>query len=135
MTAGYSGTPLARKLGIVEGTTLTVLGDPGHFLDILAPIPAAVTVRRDLRARSEVVVFFTKSAAELAARAAALGRAIHPDAVLWVAWPKRAAGVPTDMTENVVRDVLLPLGMVDVKVAAVDETWSGLKIVYRLENR
>jgi hypothetical protein len=84
---------------------------------------------------SDVIVFFTTERAELEARIEALGRAIFPNGSLWISWPKKASKVPTDITENVVRDVVLPLGLVDVKVAAIDETWSGLKIMWRRENR
>jgi hypothetical protein len=94
-----------------------------------------VTLRRDLRARTDLVVCFTKSSADLRSRLGALGRAIFPDGTLWVAWPKRASGVPTNVTEDVVRQVVLPAGMVDVKVAAIDDVWSGLKVVYRKEHR
>lgn len=135
MTAGYSGTPLATKLGIRQGSVLVVLGDPGHFPDIVAPLPQGVTVRSSARGKADVVVLFTARRRLLERRIETLGRLIHPAGALWVAWPKRASKVPTDMTENVVRDVVLPLGMVDVKVAAVDATWSGLKVVWRKERR
>lgn len=135
MTAGYSGTPLAKKLGIREADTLVVLGDPGHFRELLAPLPPAVTIRTTARGNADVAVLFTKERRELERRVTSLGRLIHPNGCLWVAWPKRASKVPTDMTEDVVRDVVLPLGLVDVKVAAIDETWSGLKIVWRKEHR
>ena len=133
-TAGYSGTPLARKLGIREGDRLVLLGDPGHALDLLSPLPAGVEVGRTL-APAELVLFFTIARAELAGHVDALGEAIFPDGSCWIAWPKRAAKVDTDMTEDVVRDVALPRGLVDTKVCAVDETWSGLKLVWRKELR
>ena len=135
MTTGYSGTPLAKKLGIGEGDTLVVLDDPGHFGEIAAPLPGAVTMRTSARGKADVAVFFTKSRRKLERRIPSLGRLIYPAGALWVAWPKRASKVPTDMTEDVVRDVVLPLGLVDVKVAAIDEIWSGLKIVWRKEHR
>lgn len=135
MTAGYSGTPLVKKLGIKAGSVVAVLNDPGHFAELVDPLPAGVTVRSTIRGKADVVVFFTKRAAELTRRIDSLGRAIHPDAMLWVCWPKRAAKVPSDMTESVVRAAALERGMVDVKVCAVDETWSGLKVVWRKERR
>jgi hypothetical protein len=92
-------------------------------------------VRRDLRGHPDVVLFFTTERARLARRAERLAEVIHPDRALWVAWPKRASKVPTDMTEDVVRDVLLPVGLVDVKVAALDATWSSLRLVWRKELR
>jgi hypothetical protein len=133
-SAGYSGTPLARKLGIREGDRLAVLGDPGHALRLLEPLPAGVEIGRDV-SRAEVVLFFTTARTDLAAGIGELGAAIFPDGCCWVAWPKRASKVETDVTEDVVREVALPLGLVDTKVCAVDETWSGLKLVWRKELR
>ena len=134
-TAGYSGTPLARKLGIKEESVVAVSGGPDGFLAALEPIPPGVVFRRRVQGRLDVVVFFTKARSRLEDRAEALGRAIFPNGGLWVAWPKRASGVATDMTEDVVRDVCLPLGLVDNKVAAIDETCSGLRVVWRRELR
>lgn len=135
MTAGYSGTPLASKLGIKPGTVVMVINDPGHFEALVAPLPDDVSVRTTARGLADVAVFFTDERQELERRIESLARAIFPDGGLWVCWPKRASKVPTDMTEDVVRDVVLPRGLVDVKVAAIDETWSGLRIVHRRENR
>ena len=131
---GYSGTPLARKLGITEGGTYAIVSDPGHADELLAPLPSGAG-RVDSPAEADVVMLFTTARADLDARIAGLGDAIFPDRTLWIAWPKRASKVPTDMTEDVVRDVALPLGLVDTKVAAVDATWSGLRLVWRLERR
>jgi hypothetical protein len=131
---GYSGTPLARKLGIVEGTTFTVVSDPGHAEELLAPLPPGAR-QIDAVDEADGVVLFTTARADLAQRLGALGDAIFPDRTLWIAWPKRASKVPTDMTEDVVREVALPLGLVDTKVAAVDATWSGLRLVWRRERR
>lgn len=133
--AGYSGTPLAKKLGITEGARVALLAAPTDFIDLLEPIPLGVAFRTDLRGSSDVVVCFVTSRAVLIRRVRALGRAVFPDGAAWVAWPKRASEVPTDMTEDVVREVALPLGLVDNKVAAIDETWSGLRIVWRRELR
>ncbi len=135
MTAGYSGTPLAKKLGIVEGFVVAVINDPGHFGELIEPLPPAVTVRPGARGKADVVVLFTTTRRELAGRIDTLGRMIHPDAMAWVCWPKKAARVETDMSEDVVREVALPKGLVDVKVCAVDQTWSGLKLVWRKELR
>jgi hypothetical protein len=131
---GYSGTPLARKLGIVEGVTFAVVSDPGHAEELLAPLPPGAQ-RIEAVDEADVVVLFTTSRADLEERLAALGAAVFPDRTLWIAWPKRASNVPTDVTEDVVREVALPLGLVDTKVAAVDATWSGLRLVWRLERR
>lgn len=135
MTAGYSGTPLPQKLGIKEGDVVAVVNDPGHFGELVTPLPDGVTLRAGARGKADVVALFTKSEAELKRRINTIGRMIFPDAMAWVCWPKKASRVPTDMTEDVVRSVALPKGLVDVKVCAVDETWSGLKLVWRKELR
>jgi len=131
---GYSGTPLARKLEIADGGTFAVVSDPGHADDLLEPLPAGAR-RIEAVAEADVVILFTTEREDLAARIGALGNAVFPDRALWIAWPKRASKVATDMTEDVVRDVALPLGLVDTKVAAVDATWSGLRLVWRRERR
>lgn len=135
MTTGYSGTPLSKKLGIKTDHVVAVLNDPGHFEDLLAPVPAGVRFRNDARGRANMAVLFTKSRSELARKLDSLGRMIFPDAMIWICWPKKASKVATDMTEDVVREVALPKGLVDVKVCAVDQTWSGLKLVWRKELR
>ena len=134
MTAGYSGTPLPRKLGIKEGDLVAVVGDPGHAAELLAPLPEGAVLSAGEH-EADVLVFFTLERAALESRIASLGRAIFPDGACWVAWPKRASKVPTDMTEDAVREVALPLGLVDNKVCALDETWSGLRLVWRKELR
>jgi hypothetical protein len=131
---GYSGTPLARKLGIREGGTFAIVSDPGHARELLEPLPAGAHLVAE-PAAADIVVLFTTARDDLEDRIAGLGAAVHPDRMLWIAWPKRASKVPTDMTEDVVRDVALPLGLVDTKVAAIDETWSGLRLVWRREHR
>lgn len=135
MTAGYSGTPLAKKLGMKIGFVVAVLNDPGHFAELVAPLPAGVAFRSTARGKADMVVLFTKQRAELSKRIDALGRMIYPDSMIWICWPKKASKVATDMTEDVVREVALPNGLVDVKVCAVDETWSGLKLMWRKEMR
>lgn len=131
--AGYSGTPLAKKLGIKEGHALAVLGAPAGFA--VPDLPAGVQVRTALRGTSDVIVSFHTSRAHLAERVPKLMAGLHVDGGLWVAWPKRASGVPTDVTEDVVREVILPTGLVDVKVCAIDDTWSGLRLCLRKELR
>ncbi len=133
--AGYSGTALARKLGIADGATLAVIGDPGHFFDIVAPLPPGVRIRTSARGKADVAVFFVRRRAELQRRIDVLGRLVFPAGSCWVCWPKQASGVATDVSEDVVRNVALPLGLVDNKVAAVDDTWSGLRLVWRQELR
>ncbi len=134
-TAGYSGTPLARKLGIAEGASVALLDEPDHFRAVLEPIPDAVEFRTTVRGRVDVVVAFFVRRAAFERRLGAMGRCIFPAGALWIAWPKRASGVTTDMTEDVVREVASPVGLVDNKVCAIDETWSGLRIVWPRELR
>jgi hypothetical protein len=132
IVVGYSGTPLPRKLGIKEGTTLALVKAPAG---IVTELPSGVVVKHQARGRADVVVAFFTRRAELERRLAGLGRMIFPAGGLWIAWPKRASGVDTDITEDVVREVALPPGLVDNKVCAIDETWSGLRVVWRLEHR
>ena len=131
MTAGYSGTPLAKKLGIKEGHVVALLNGPDDLAGLLDPLPPDVTFRKSARGKADIVMLFTKSRVELERRIDGLGRMIFPDAMIWICWPKRASKVPTDMTEDVVRAAALPRGLVDVKVCAIDPTWSGLKVVWR----
>jgi hypothetical protein len=133
--AGYSGTPLVKKLGVSEGRTLFPVGAPRHYKQLLGPLPAGARYVSRLAGDTDIVHLFTSERRELADRLGALYPTIKPDAAVWVSWPKKSAGVPTDITEDVIRAVALPLGFVDVKVCAVDETWSGLKLVIRKENR
>ena len=133
--AGYSGTPLPTKLGIREGDTVAWRRAPADFAATLGELPGGVTVKQRVSPPVDVVVAFFDARAELARRLEGLARTIYPDGALWVVWPKRASGVATDMTEDVVRDLALPLGLVDNKVCAIDATWSGLRLVHRIENR
>ncbi len=132
---GYSGTPLARKLGITEGSRVALLGAPEGFDQQLAPLPAGVTVLRRLGAGIDVALLFVTERRELERRFPAVAEAVFPAGGFWVAWPKKASKVPTDMTEQTVRDVGLPRGLVDNKVCAVTDVWSGLRLVIRKENR
>jgi hypothetical protein len=134
-TAGYSGTPLPKKLGIAAGHRLMLLHAPAGFDDTLGELPPDVTVVRRLSGRADVVVAFVDRRSHLEAAIERLGTAIFPAGSVWVAWPKKASGVPTDMTEDRVRDAALPLGLVDTKVCAIDPTWSGLRLVWRKERR
>ena len=130
--AGYSGTPLPKKLGITEGSTLALIAAPRGVLEGL---PSGVTVKRQERGSADVVVAFFTERRDFERRIDALSRMIFPSGGLWVAWPKRASGLGTTMHEGVVREVALPLGLVDNKVCAIDETWSGLRVVWRRERR
>jgi hypothetical protein len=131
--AGYSGTPLARKLGIKPESQLAVLAAPTGFA--VAGLPEGVAVRTNARGRADVIVSFHTARADLARRLPVLMRALDVDGGLWVAWPKKTSGVATDITEDVVREVALPTGLVDVKVCAIDDTWSGLRLCLRKELR
>jgi hypothetical protein len=128
--AGYSGTPLATKLGLKHDRTTVALGPMPDDLD-LDGVPVSTRLGR----RADTVLLFTKERSTLEKQIDRIGGAIHPAGTLWVCWPKKASKVPTDMTEDVVRDVVLPRGLVDVKVCAVDDVWSGLKVVWRKERR
>lgn len=131
-TAGYSGTPLPKKLGIVEGSTLALIAAPKGVID---PLPRDVTVKRQARGSADVVVAFFLERRDFERRIDALAKMIYPAGGLWVAWPKRASGVQTDMHEGVLREVALPLGLVDNKVCAIDETWTGMRVVWRRARR
>ena len=135
MPAGTSGTPLAKKLGIKPGTRVVALGAPPDYPALLDPIPEGATVDDELEAHAAFVHFFATERAVLETRLPQLEDALAPDGILWISWPKKAAKVQTDLDSNVVRRLGLDAGLVDVKVCAVDETWSGLKFVYRLKDR
>ena len=135
LVAGYSGTPLPQKLGLKEGSRVAVLGAPAGFIESLGPLPPGVAIGSEVEPGLDVIVLFTTLRAELSARFLELGRSLQPAGGLWIAWPKRASGVPTDITEDVLREVILPSGLVDNKVCAIDEQWSGLRFVWRKELR
>jgi len=134
--AGYSGTPLPRKLGIKPGHRVLVLRAPAGFVEeALGVLPETVAVRRRARGPGDVIVAFHTRRAELAGAMPALRALMEPAAGLWIAWPKRASGVATDLTEDVVRELALANRLVDNKVCAIDATWSGLRLVIRLRDR
>ncbi|MDX6683474.1 MAG: hypothetical protein QOG94_3513 [Solirubrobacteraceae bacterium] len=135
MSAGYSGTPLVRKLGFRPGMRAHFVAAPDDFGALLGELPEGVRVLARPAAPLDLVMLFVVSRAQLERRLPGLHAKLRQDGMVWVAWPKRAARVVTDMSENVVRDVALPRGFVDVKVCAIDETWSGLKLVIRRELR
>ena len=135
--AGYSGTPLPQKLGIKPGAKLAFWGAPPDFAKTLGKLPAGVKPTPLGRASAEldVIVAFFEREADFKAKLPKLQQALKPNGGLWIAWPKRASGVATDMTEDTVRKHGLPRGLVDNKVCAIDAAWSGLRLVLRLENR
>ncbi len=133
MSAGYSGTPLAKKLGVSEGSAFVLVAAPEGWA--VPDLPADVQTTTTLRGRFDVALVFVRSAADLRRRAPRLARALPDDGSAWIAWPRKAGGHTSDVTENLLREVLLPTGLVDVKVAALDADWSGLKFVRRKELR
>jgi len=133
--AGYSATPLVRKLGIRPGYKVTLRTAPDGFRSVLAPLPDDVVICRGHRGGTDLVLQFAEWRRPLAKEFGKAKALLHPAGALWVCWPKRAAKRPTDLTEDAVRVVGLDNGLVDVKVCAVDEVWSGLKFVYRLKDR
>jgi hypothetical protein len=135
MSAGYSGTPLAKKLGFKPGQRVSAPGAPPNYRKLLAPLPDGVEFQARMAKTTDIVHVFTASKADLAKTLASCRKTLGPAAAIWVSWPKKASKVPTDITEDTIRAVALPLGLVDIKVCAVDETWSGLKLVVRKELR
>lgn len=135
--AGYSGTPLPKKLGIKPGQRIAFVHAPAAFAEALGELPAELSVSdaAEEGAGLDLVVFFTASLDELRARLGGLARAIAPAGMVWIAWPRKTSGVRTDVTEDGVRAAALEGGLVDVKVCAIDATWSGLKLVYRVKDR
>ena len=133
--AGYSGTPLSAKLGIKAGYEIHLVGAPDEYLKLVEPIPEDVKIAARLSRNTDLVHVFTSRKSELAKALHSYRGKLKPNVVVWVSWPKKAAKVPTDITEDTVREVALPLGFVDIKVCAVTEVWSGLKLVIRKELR
>jgi Protein of unknown function (DUF3052) len=141
MTTGYSGTPLGKKLGIKDGFVVLTVNAPVNYLELVEPLPDGVIVGSEDTLPTgrvsalDVVHLFTNSRDELFSELARLRNVIKQDGAIWVSWYKKAAKLPTEITEDTVREAAFPLGLVDVKVCAVDEKWSGLKVVIRRENR
>ena len=133
--AGYSGTSLAKKLGIKEQARVVAVGAPTGYRQLLEPLPASVSFSSTVNRAIDVVHIFSTRKSDLSAALAAYRKKLDPQAAVWVSWPKKSAKIPTEITEDIVREVALPLGFVDVKVCAIDETWSGLKLVVRKELR
>jgi hypothetical protein len=133
--AGYSSTPLAKKLGIKEGAKVFAAGAPRDYLEMVAPVPAGVRMVPRIDGETDIIHVFSTAREGLTQALRTFLETMRPDATIWVSWPKKSAKVPTDITEDVIRDVALPMGLVDVKVCAVDDVWSGLKLVVRKENR
>lgn len=139
--SGYSGTPLAKKLGIKPAAIVLLVNAPDGFETTLDGLPDDAKVSRassaspGAKGAADVILFFTKGRADFERRLPALTERMKQNGGLWIAWPKKASGIATDMTEDVIREVALPGGLVDNKVCAIDEVWSGLRLVIRVENR
>src|SRR5882724_532885 len=133
--AGYSGRSVVQKLGIKPGFCIFVAGAPAAYSEIVGQLPAEVTMAARLKAPLDMVHVFATEAAGLAGKLRRYRAAIAPDGMIWVSWPKKASGVSSDLTDVVVRNTALPLGLVDIKVCAIDEVWSGLKFVIPKEQR
>ena len=133
--AGYSKTPLAQKLGIKPGTRLALEDPPVSMMDDLGPLPDGVELVAEKGKSADVVVCFVTSERDLRAQFSAHTARIYPAGMLWISWPKKSSGVNSDLNENLIRDIGLASGLVDVKVCAIDDTWSGLKFVVRVKDR
>jgi hypothetical protein len=134
-TAGYSGTPLVKKLGIAEGARVFPKNAPDDYIDLLETVPDGVVFEKRLSPGTDLVHVFATRSDQLRKELAALRKRLRSDATIWISWPKKASKVPTDITEDTIRELALPLGLVDIKVCAVSEVWSGLKLVVRKELR
>src|SRR5262245_15085124 len=135
MSAGYSGTPLAKKLGIAAGSRIFLSDAPRNYLELVAPLPQGARIVRKIDEKTDIVHLFATERTRLAALLRSSLVKVRPDAAIWVSWPKKSSKVATDITEDTIREAALPMGLVDIKVCAVDGVWSGLKLVVRRENR
>lgn len=135
MSAGYSGTPLAKKLGIKDGFTVLTVGAPANYRELVEPLPANAKIVTRAGSNVDLVHLFTNSRDDLFRGLSKYKKIIKSDCTIWVSWYKKAAKLPTEITEDTIREACLPLGLVDVKVCSVDDQWSGLKLVIRKENR
>ena len=132
---GYSGTPLAKKLGIKVASRIFLCGAPKNYLKLVAPLPEGVLFVPKIDAETDIAHIFTSRKAELAEVLRATLTKLRRNGIVWVSWPKKTSKLQSDVTEDAVRAIALPLGLVDIKVCAVDNVWSGLKLVWRKENR
>ena len=133
--AGYSGTPLAKKLGIKAGSKLMLVNAPDHYLDLFTDMPPDVYFADDTLPGKDLIHFFSKSLEEYQVKLPELMKQIKRDGIIWISWPKKASKVITDITEDEIRTFALQIGLVDIKVCAVDEVWSGLKLVIPVKDR
>jgi hypothetical protein len=133
--AGYSGTPLAKKLGIKSRAKVMLINAPDHYLNLFTDLPPDVYFTDDVSLENDAIHFFSKSADEYQAKLPELMKQIKQDGMIWISWPKKASKVVTDITEDLIRNFALQIGLVDIKVCAVDEVWSGLKLVIPVKDR
>jgi Protein of unknown function (DUF3052) len=133
--AGYSGTPLAKKLGIKEGSKVRLVKQPDYYFKLFTDLPEQVQFLTDKKSSKDIVHYFTKEKKDLVKDITALRNEIFPDGMIWISWPKKASKIATDITEDTIREIALSNGLVDVKVCAVDEIWSGLKLVVPVKDR
>jgi hypothetical protein len=134
-TVGYSGTPLAKKLGYKENYLVRLIGAPAHYRDLLGDLPPGCKFLAQSKSKKNLIHYFTKSAAQLAKDMKNLRTEIEENGIIWISWPKKASKIETDVTEDLIRTIALKNDLVDVKVCAIDETWSGLKLMIRLKHR
>lgn len=133
--AGYSGTPLSKKLGIKEGFLIRLVNQPAHYFDLFADMPGNISVVTDKRSKKDLIHYFTKQVKELVKDMIGLKNEIKPGGMIWISWPKKTSKIETDVTEDMIRELALANGLVDIKVCAVDEVWSGLKLVIPVKDR
>jgi hypothetical protein len=134
-TAGYSGPPLTKKLGIKEGFIIKLVNEPVYYLSLLTDLPENIRFVNDKKTKKDIIHFFTKETEELYKNIVPMKNEIEQNGMIWISWPKKAAKIETDITEDIIRDLALRNGLVDVKVCAVDEIWSGLKLVIPVKDR
>ncbi|HOX83738.1 MAG TPA: DUF3052 family protein [Chryseolinea sp.] len=134
-SSGYSGTPLAKKLGIKEGFKIRLVNPPDNYFELFDDLPKSITMAKDKKSKKNLIHYFTKQLADLEKDIVALRNEIEPNGMIWISWPKKASKVVTDITEDDIRALALVNGLVDIKVCAVDEIWSGLKLVIPVKDR
>jgi hypothetical protein len=133
--SGYSGTPLAKKLGIEPGCIISLINEPVYYFEMFTDLPGDIMLENDPTTKKDLIHFFTKQADEFAGLLPQLKEQIKPNGSIWVSWPKKASKVQTDITEGIIRNYAISIDLVDIKVCAVDEVWSGLKLVIPLKDR
>jgi hypothetical protein len=134
-TTGYSGTPLAKKLGIKQGFKIRVFNQPDYYYGLFSDLPAGIRELRDKKLKKDFIHYFAKNTAQLSKDIKQLRQEIEENGMIWVSWYKKSSKIETDLNENIIREIALSNGLVDVKVCAIDENWSGLKLVIRLKDR